>query len=191
MPKVTPNSLLIQAIHGAIGNLVFYRDPEGDLIVQRKGERRAPLSEKQLARSELFKLASAYGNKVKADPALAADYRALCRGRMRPYHAGLRDYLTPPNVAAIDLESFTGQPGQLIRVLATDDSGVTRVEVVIRHASTTAIFERGPAGLSIVADQWLYTTTTTISSSTPLLVEATASDRPGNMATAKVQFFVP
>jgi hypothetical protein len=29
----------------------------------------------------------------------------------------VRDFLTVPKVAAIDLQSFTGQPGQFIRIL--------------------------------------------------------------------------
>ena len=60
-----------------------------------------PPSDKQLARNELFRLASAYGNHVKTDPILAAEYRLLCRGRMRPYHAAVRDFMTPPKVNAI------------------------------------------------------------------------------------------
>jgi hypothetical protein len=191
MPKVTPNSLLIQSISGAIGDLVFYRDADGNLIVQHKGERTAPLSQKQLARHELFRLASAYGNRVKMDPALSAEYRPLCRGRMRPYHAGLRDFLTPPKIGGIDLQSFTGQPGQLICIVATDDSRVVSVQVLIRHAANNAIIEQGPAGLSVIADQWLYTTTTVIARGTPILVEATAADRPGNLGAGKVQFIVP
>jgi hypothetical protein len=87
--------------------------------------RTAPLSQKQLARHELFRLASAYGNRVKMDPALSAEYRTF--------------------------------------------------------------MEQGPAGLSVIADQWLYTTTTVIASGTPILVEATAADRPGNLGVGKVQ----
>jgi hypothetical protein len=191
MPKYTPNNVLISAISGAIGGFVFYRDADGNLILQRKGERTKPPSEKQSARNDVFKLASAYGNRVKTDPALAAEYRLLCRGRMRPYHVGVRDYLTPPKVAAIDLQSFTGQPGQFVRVVATDDSRVVSVQVVIRQGAGEGIIEQGPAGLSVIADEWLYTTSTAIPSGTPILVEATAADHPGNLGVAKVQFLVP
>jgi hypothetical protein len=190
MPKIIPNSTLIQSISGAIGDLVFYRDADGNFIVQHKGERTKPPSVPQVARNELFRLASAYGNRVKMDPVLSAEYRPLCQKRMRPYHAGLRDFLTQPTVGAVDLQSFNGQPGQLIRIVATDDSRVLSVQVQIRHASSNAILEQGPAGLSVIADQWLYTTTTAILSGTPILVEATAADRPGNLEVAKVQFLV-
>jgi hypothetical protein len=190
MAKYTPNPLFIRALRGAIGDLVFYVDAEGQLIVKRKGQRKAPPSEKQLARNELFRLASVYGNRVKLDPALAAEYRQICRGRMQPYHVGMRDFLTPPSVAAIDLQAFNGQPGQLIHVVATDDSRVMGVEVILRNAASDAILERGPAGLSTVVDEWLYTTQTLIPSGTSLSVEATATDRPGNMVTAKVPFLI-
>src|SRR5882724_11477862 len=114
MAKIKPNPLLIQSISGAIGELVYYRDADGNQVAQRKGERKKPASPDQLASNDRFRLASAYGNLVKADPELCAEYRPLCRGRMTPYHAALRDFMTPPKVLAIDLQSFTGQPGQII-----------------------------------------------------------------------------
>jgi hypothetical protein len=190
MPKYTPNRTLIESISGAIGDLVFYRDAEGNLIVQHKGERNKPPSVRQVAHTDRFALAAAYGNRVKLDPALSAEYRPLCHGRMAPYHAGLRDFLTPPTVGTVDLQSFTGHPGQPIRVVATDDSRVLSVQVLIRQAASGEILEQGPAGLSMIADQWLYTTTTAIPSGTPILVEATAADRPGNLGVAKVHFLV-
>jgi hypothetical protein len=42
----------------------------------------------------------------------------------------------------------------------------------------------------VVADEWLYTTTTAIPSGTSIIVEASAADRPGNVGTAKVEFYV-
>jgi hypothetical protein len=190
MAEYKPNPLLIEEINGEIKGLVYYRSAEGKRIVQPKGERTAPLSEKQLSHLDRFKLASIYGNLVKKDPKLAAEYWPFCTGRMRPYQAGLSDFMKPPSIAAIDLQAFAGQPGQLIQVHATDDTRVMSVEVVIRHAASNDVFEHGPAELSIVVDHWLYTTTTAIPSGTPILVEATAADRPGNVCSAKVQFFV-
>lgn len=191
MPTYIPNNLLIQELHGAVGDLVFYRDADGRLIVQKKGERTAPLSEKQRARNDAFRLASVYGNQVKMDAALAAEYRALCSGRMRPYHVAVRDYLRPPRVDGIDLQSFTGQPGQLIQIVATDDTRVMSVQVEIRDAASQDVLERGPAALSVIADQWLYTTTTSITGGTAILVEATAVDRPGHIGSAAVPYVVP
>ena len=190
MAKVTPNSLLLQAISGAIGDLLYYRDAAGNLIVRQKGQRTKPLSLKQTAHHERLKLASAYGNRVKLDSALSAEYRPFCRGTMRPYHAALRDYLIAPSISAIDLQCYTGRPGELISVSATDDTGIIRVGVVIRHATTQVILEQGAAEQALTADRWVYTTTTSIPSGTPLLVEAAASDRPGNLATANMQICV-
>jgi hypothetical protein len=191
MPKVIPNALLLQGISGAIGNLVFYRDASGNWCVKPKGKRTAPPSPKQIAHKERVRLAAAYGNMVKTDPALCAEYRLSCHGRMSPYHAALRDFLTPPTVIAIDLQTFSGQPGQLICVTATDDTRVMSVEVLIRHVTTGVIFEEGPTSQSVAPDRWVYTTTRTIAGGTPLLVEVTAFDRPGNLGTAKVQYFLP
>jgi hypothetical protein len=191
MPTYKPNSVLLKAINGALDDLVFYEDAEGNLIVRKKGIRRVPPSAKQVAHHELVRLASAYGNLVKRDPALSAEYRQYCRGRMRPYHVALRDFMRPPKVSAIDPQAFTGQPGQLIRIVATDDCRVMTVQVQIRHATTGAILEQGPAGLSVVPDEWLYTTTIAIPSGTPLEVEATVTDRPGHTGIATARIGLP
>src|SRR5262249_30723575 len=120
----------------------------------------------------------------------SAEYRLLCRGRMRPYHAAVRDFMTPPSIGRVDLQPVAGQSGQLIRIEATDDSRVMSVQVVVRHAVSDAILEQGPAAPSTTADQWLYTTTTTMAGGTSILVEATANDRPGNVGVARVQLFI-
>jgi hypothetical protein len=134
-----------------------------------------------VARNELFKLAAVYGNQVKADPALSAAYRPFCGPRMSPYHAAVRDFMSPPKVHAIDLPSFRAEAGQFITIVASDDTGVVDVQVKIRHATSNGELEQGPARPSVTANQWLYTTTTTIPSGTPIVVEATAVDRPGHL----------
>jgi hypothetical protein len=75
--------------------------------------------------------------------------------------------------------------------VATDDTRVLSVQVVIRHASSNAVLKQGPAGLSVITDDWLYTTTTVIPSGTPIQVEGTAADHPGNLGVGEVQFVVP
>ncbi len=190
MAKITPNRALIEAIHGALGDLVYYQDAEGNLIVQRKGKRKVPPSDKQLAQNDLFQQASVYGNHVKTDPVLAAQYRPLCRGRMRPYQAAVRDFLTPPKIGGIDLQLFTGKPGDLIRLLASDDTCVIRMHLAIRDAASGIILEEGPAEISIIADEWIYRTTHAIPGGSAVTVEAAAEDRPGNIGMAKVPFFV-
>lgn len=190
MPKVIPNSILIESISGAVGDLVFYRDLDDNLIIQRKGVRSAPPSSKQLVRQEFFKLASAYGNHVKENPTLSEQYRPFCHGRMRPYHAAVRDFMSPPTVNAIDLQAFTGQAGQLIRIFATDDTGVVRVHVQLRHVTSNALLEEGDAELTVLADEWIYSTQSAIATGTPVLVEATATDRPGHEGAAQAQCYV-
>jgi len=181
---------LLEDLAGAIGDLVFYRDANGQLIIQRKGKRKAPLSAGQIAHNELFKRASEYGNAVQSDPELSAQYRPLCRGtRMRPYHVGVRDFLRAPVIESINLESFSGRPGQVIRIEAKDDTGVVRVIVLIRDMAKKVI-EEGTAVLSLIQGLWLYTSQTEIDSQTSILVEATAVDRPGNEGTAKVHYFI-
>jgi hypothetical protein len=189
MAKVTKNPLLGN-LNGAIGDLVFYRNPDtGEQVVQARGARQAALSPAQLAHHELIKLAALYGNSVKTDPVLAQIYWPFCRGRMTPYQAALRDYLRPPIVTAIGLPPIMGKPGQIIRVIATDDTQVLSVRLVIRTAAGQ-VLEEGPASPSVTRDHWTYTTQVEIPAATGIVVEATAVDRPGHAGKASVSFYV-
>src|SRR5689334_11962127 len=146
MAKVKGNPSLIAGISGAIGGLVYQTGADGEIHVQRKPEREPDSwSENQLDHQAFFKAAAAYGNKIKLDPALAPLYQLVCKGRMRPFHAGLRDFLVSPTVEGIDVANYSGHPAGIIRVSAWDDFQVIQLIVLIRNAANQEIVEQGPA----------------------------------------------
>ena len=147
-------------------------------------------TEAQLAYDARFLAAIAYGNKIKVDPVLAPLYELVCTGRMRAYHAGLRDFLKPPVIEAIDLSGFTGKSGGTIRVVAWDDFQVIQLTVIIRNAANQEILEQGSADWAPLQRKWVYTAHGEISGGTSLSVEATATDRPGNQGVARVLHLV-
>lgn len=89
------------------------------------------------------------------------------------------DFLTPPAVEAIELSGYNGRAGDTIRVIATVDVAVT---IAIRDTHG-ALRGEGPA--TEVHGVWLYQAQHDGPGSDAATIEATATDRPGNRATAR------
>lgn len=191
MAKVELNQLFQQQLRGELNGLIFYPGKDGEIIVRPKGKRARPISERQLAHHQRFRLAASYANQVKLDPVLAEEYRRLCAPHIGVYQAALRDFLIPPVIQRIDLQAFRGGAGEPIEITATDDCRVTRVEVLIRNKSNGTIVEQGAAAPSMVHNHWKYSVSNAIPAETAIVVEVTAFDRPGNQTIAEVNFYVP
>jgi len=86
-------------------------------------------------------------------------------------------------VEVINAEGYEGNPGDLIRVQATDDFKVTEVRLVIFNASLEVI-ESGPCQLDTLGIWWEYTATETVSALTGIQITVTARDIPGNSGEA-------
>ena len=74
-----------------------------------------------------------------------------------------------------------GQPGETIRIRASDDFQVAGVGVRILDAAGTTL-EQGPA--TATGDgAWTYTATTNLPDGQQVVIEVTATDRPGHNTT--------
>jgi hypothetical protein len=187
MAKAELNPLLA-ALHGPIGNLVLVHDGNR-IYVRAKGERTVPSSESQVAHTSRFGMASRWAKTLLTDPVVKAAYARACHDHLTAHNIAVHDYLHGPVIDAIGLESYTGNPGDLIRILATDDFKIARVTVQLRTAGGDLI-EQGAAEWNVLENNWLYTAQTGISPGTTLRVEATAFDLPGNQARAKAYHYV-
>jgi hypothetical protein len=97
-----------------------------------------------------------------------------------PYYIALADWFEAPKVLEINVDSWTGKIGQMIRVKARDNVKVARISVVIRDADEN-VLEMGEATQSEPGSVWWNYTTKKLVSMTPFpTVEATAYDLPGN-----------
>jgi hypothetical protein len=155
MPKVTFNKL-VDHISGRIGNFIFYQADGQNLsrtVPQVKSERTA----KQKTNSERFLAAQKYAGTALQDPAVKAAYKAACRGHQNPRNLAIRDAMRPPVVEWIDLSGYTGKPGQIVRVKATDDFRVVEVKVTLRGPGGELIEEGvavvGSAGGGVAVHQ--------------------------------------
>jgi hypothetical protein len=97
-----------------------------------------------------------------------------------PYNLAITDWFGAPRVLEIDVDGWTGEIGQPIRVKARDNVMVARVTVVIRDLNEN-VLETGEAVSSAEDDAWwIYTTQSRIKMTPFPTVEAIAEDLPGN-----------
>jgi hypothetical protein len=188
MPEVILNPLL-KSIQGRLGNLVFVR--EGDHIwVRHKAQKRPPTrSPAQVAHTAKFVVASRWARTVLADPATRALYEQVVHDHLTPHNIAVRDFMHPPVVEGIELESYTGNPGDVIHVLAADDFRIVRVSVQILTVDRQVV-EEGGAEWNSASGSWGYVARVQATAGTTLLIEAAAFDLPGNCGTAKAYFYV-
>ena len=136
-----------------------------------------------------FRAAAAYAKSIVLDPVKSAFYARLASAKkMRVFPLAIRDFFLPPEVDEIDLTGYRGRINDTIGVFAHDDSGVARVEVLIKDM-TGRIVESGSARLAMA--DWVYTVRVAAPPGYPLTIVATAYDHPGNTGTKEMPWVPP
>src|SRR5690349_20504146 len=96
------------------------------------------------------------------------------------YSLAVADWFGTPKILQIDLDRWTGKPGETIRVKARDNVAVARVALVIRDADGN-VLEIGEAAQTKAGSAWWCYTTRSAIELTPFpSVQAIAEDHPGN-----------
>jgi hypothetical protein len=177
MAKVYDNPIT-EGLSGKLGKrLVFRKGRKGKTIVALNpvySENRL-FTETQLAHHEAFRQATQYAVGARNNPL----YVTLAReADATAYNLAVADWFGKPQVLEIDPSRWTGQPGQTIRVMAKDDTQVTKVVVVIKDGNGTILMQD-------FADQvdsvwWNFTTTSAVADPSAATISATAYDLPGN-----------
>jgi hypothetical protein len=177
MAKVKLNPVMEQ-MRGKIGDLVFKRY-EDEVIVSRKSSQTgATPTAGQAAHRERFRLAAVYASGVFAVPEDKKLYEDAANARHKPaFSVAVGDFLNAPTIDVVDLAAYTGKVGDPIVIRASDDFEVVSVTVVVRNAER-GLLEQGPA--TLVQGSWRYVAQTTMDPGLPLVIDVTATDRPGN-----------
>ncbi|RPI96102.1 MAG: hypothetical protein EHM40_01925 [Chloroflexi bacterium] len=96
------------------------------------------------------------------------------------YYTAIIDWFSTPKVLEINVDAWTGRPGQRIRVKARDNVGVAGVSLVIRDQKGN-VLETGEAVQAGAGSPWWIYTTRDCANLEPFpCVEAIAWDLPGN-----------
>lgn len=178
MAKVSYNPV-VKRIQGQIGDLVFKRLQDRNLVARKPDLAGREPTPGQAAHRDRFRQATRYAKSVWTDPVRKAAYQALTPSRkLHVFQLCVADYLNPPEIHATDLSAYTGGVNQPIRIVARDDVEVVSVRVRITGPGETLI-EEGEA-VRQAEDAWVYTTTAMAPAGQVLTVTVTATDRPGN-----------
>jgi hypothetical protein len=187
MGKTTLNSALSK-ISGRVDNWV-YRLRAGQMLITKRPDFSGVVpSQAQLDVRQRFSEARRYAQIALANPVLRAFYAERAKGTLSNAGAeATTDYLRPPTVHNVDLAQYHGAIGNVITVEASDDTGIVGVTVTLRDAAQ-AVIESGPAAL--VNGRWTYQATEVVAIGASVVIEAEASDRPGNVGRMTVPLVV-
>jgi len=176
MAKVKGN-LFMARLSGSLGDqLIVKKGRGGRTIICKKPtfQEDREFSPAQLARQQAFREAAAYAKTQKHNPLYIE--KAQGTGKCS-YNVAIGDYLHPPKILEIDLNAWSGEAGQVLRIRAQDDVQVERVSVVIADEADN-VLEQGQA-VEVGALWWEYTTIATANGSARVMVSAI--DLPGRV----------
>lgn len=173
----TKRNIILDGLSGAVGKQLLIRQYRaGHTVVGAppvfKPDR--AFSELQLARQLAFREAAAYAVTAKDNPLYTRKAAGTARNS---YNLAISDWLHPPEILALELGDWHGQPGAVIRIQAQDDVQVCLVTISISDPRG-ALLEQGPAR-QVDPLWWEYTTTSAASGSLEVL--ACAQDLPGHV----------
>ncbi|WP_276373605.1 hypothetical protein [Chryseolinea sp. H1M3-3] len=180
MGNVKLNALL-EGVSGKVGSNLVLRKRGKRTILATNGERTGVLTEKQKVVRERFKNAATYAKSALRNPEIKAVYEAAAKGDefMTAFTVAVRDYLRPPQIAAILLEGYTGQPGSIIQVRPIDDFKIVRINVSI-NAPDGTLLETGDAVQQDGEMDYQYAAVQANAVLAGTKVTVKAIDRPGN-----------
>ena len=177
MAKVR-NNIFVRGLSGAVGDqFVIKTTRSGKTIIANMpsfGEDRV-FSEAQTSHQSAFREASAYAHSAKTQPVYVERANAT---NSIPYNVGISDWFSKPRVLEIDVQGWTGQAGEQIRVRAQDKIHVAGVQITIEDQDGMR-FEEGEA-VQAEGLWWTYITTSAVPPAASRRVIAVARDLPGN-----------
>jgi hypothetical protein len=185
MAMLDPNTV-IGILQGKIGDLVFVRTKDGKVIVRHRPVRKAQFTAGELAGQSLLAQANVYVRRIRQEPDEYALYqRAATLNGKRACDLAKADFYHPPVINDVDLSSYGGNAGQVIRVEAIDDFGLTTVMLTIAELDGSLV-EHGAAILEPSSSKWVYQAQVSVLSGRTLIVHVTAADHAGNSVTKTV-----
>ncbi|MEE9507559.1 MAG: hypothetical protein V3V98_10535 [Thermoplasmata archaeon] len=184
----TSSNVVMRFASGKLGDQVVARNWKGIPYLANvpKFPENREFSEKQMNQQEKFLDATAYAKGVMLLEEPPEIYVNETEGRpLTVFNVAVRDYLTPPNVRDIDIDGYTGQPGEEIVIRAVDDCEVVSVHVAITNDGV--LIEEGDAVRDpLNTTLWRYATTE-VNELPGTVIEAYATDRPGNVTAGVIE----
>jgi hypothetical protein len=178
--KVDRN-LVIMGLSGSLADQLVIQSVRGGLTIIRAMPRpsRVEPTPAQIEHRLRFKEATAY---AKGAAETEPIYAEKAEGTQKSaYNVAVADWFHTPEILEIDLDGWTGQAGETVRIRAQDDVMVKTVQVVIADDQGNVV-EQGVAA-SVDGVWWAYTTTAACPTAQAQVI-VTAEDLPGHVAQA-------
>jgi hypothetical protein len=172
------NNVVTHGLSGKIGDLLVFRQRDGQTIVSKVPEKSTAVSDKQLAQRKRFQEAVIYGQTVFALPEMKAAYEAAHKKGKSAFNVAVADFLHAPDIEHIDLSGYAGNVGDVIYITASDDFAMASVHVSITNADQSLV-EEGNA-VPEIGKRWKYVSSQQNESLDGDKIVISAADMPGN-----------
>ncbi|AYN01043.1 hypothetical protein [Chryseobacterium sp. 3008163] len=175
------NNIVTHGLSGKVGDLLVFSQRNGKTIVSKAPkERTGELSDKQKAHKLKFQKAVLYAKSALADPVKNQMYgiKSDSSSGITTYNVAVADLLNAPDIEEIDLSNYSGNPGDLIKITATDDFQVISVTVKIENADGILVEEGNAVDNGA---EWIYTATASNSDLAGDKITVHATDNPANI----------
>ncbi|MGA3014916.1 MAG: hypothetical protein ABSD71_12885 [Bacteroidales bacterium] len=182
-------NVITRMYSGRVGDIVLRNYGGKSVMAKRPDCSKVVKSEAQLAIMAKFAKASKYSKAVKNDPQRSEDYSESKKKTKYKdvFHAAMSDCLTKPKVQKVDLTTYRGHQGNVIRISAWDKFRVETVSVMILNKMGQLI-EKGPAVAKLFSGnrEWDYIATVENADYKSCRILVRVKDRPGNVVEAEV-----
>jgi len=186
---ISYNNVITKHFRGRVGDVVLRWVAGKSVMSKRPDCSKVIKSPAQLENQKSFARAAKYSKAVKNDPQRSEEYSEKKKKTKYQdvYHAAMSDFMTKPRVQKVDLVSYRGLKGNIIRISAWDKFRVETVSVVILNKMGQLI-EKGPAvATPFTANrEWDYIATTENVDYKSCRILVQVKDRPGNTVVAEV-----
>jgi len=185
MAKVN-NNIFVRGLSGNLGDqFIVKTDKGGRTIVSVKPSFNSnrEFSEAQLNQQQAFREASAYAKDMQEEEIYSFKAEGTAKSA---YNIAIADWFNEPEILEVDLSSWNGGAGEVIRMRVQDDVKVDQVTVTITDG-TDEVLEQGEAD-ETGALWWEYTTTEMVSGD--LTVTISAKDLPGHTTLTNEQKYL-
>jgi hypothetical protein len=181
---IVDNNIFTTGIRGAVDDKMVFRQVGKQTSVYVKRKRSKPATQAEQISKLRFNKAVGYAKAVLKDPAKKAIYAEIAKKNEKgtAYSAAVGDYMSAPNIFAINTATYRGIVGDQIIIDVLDDYIVPSVTVTISNPDGTVV-ETGAAVLSennLV--EWIYTAKIANANFVGDKVTAVATDMPGNVS---------
>ncbi|MDR2563797.1 MAG: hypothetical protein LBC98_07625 [Prevotellaceae bacterium] len=175
---ISRNNVITFGLSGKVGDILVFRQKDGQTIVAKAPRQSGKLSEKQKEHRKRFQQAVIYAKAATESSETAELYKAVAAKRKQnPINVAVADFFNAPDIDHVDLSGYAGAAGELIIVGATDDFAVKSVHIKIVNADGTV--EEGAAVQN--GARWHYTTIAENNSIETSKIVVSVSDIPGNL----------